>query len=143
MTKQSYGRMQIYRKAHELDVYIESCVVNFRRSTKYTVGEELRQMFFNFLDKIAELNDHPVCERSAYCGSIRKALGRINRKMAVCLDLHCFKSPKQWYHAAEMLHDISIQLTKLENYFERKKAESVQVQHRTDTSKTAASAEGL
>ena len=120
----SYKKLPIYRKAYELASYIEQCSCNFSRQYKYTSGTELRLMARKLLRKIARINRIKPESKPEYCKQLLSIVDDLEIELTLCLDLKVFKSQKSWYHAAELLHDISSQCSKLENYFEGKKQNS-------------------
>lgn len=119
-----YKKLPVYRKCYELTQYVEQCVAGFNKKYKYTIGSELRMLLYKLLRFMSKLNRQPAQHRAAYLQVADGMLDDVEIQMTLCLDLKVFKSQKSWYHAAEMLYDIRLQITKLENYFEGKKQSS-------------------
>ena len=120
----SYKKLPIYRKAFEFTLYVEQCSSNFNRKYKYTSGTELRLMARKLLRKISRINRIKPEAKLEYCKQLLSIADDLEIELALCLDLKVFQSQRSWYHAAELLYDISSQCTKLENYFEGKKQNS-------------------
>ncbi|HOB72548.1 MAG TPA: four helix bundle protein [bacterium] len=120
----NYDNMKMYRSAFSLMLYIEEEVAKFPRYHKYSIGSEIRKMIFEIVTMLAGFNENQCDKKVEIMKQILKEIEKLKIKLALSREIKAFKSYNTWFHAAEMLYEISAQGEKLKKYFEKKKPES-------------------
>lgn len=102
-----YEKLNVYKKALDLTVYIEKVVRNFDRYHKYASGLELRNLSRRILVLVAKANTKEA--RKSCLEDALTLLEELKILIRVCNEIKAFRSAKYSENATKILIEVSRQ----------------------------------
>jgi len=85
-----YEHLPIYKKAFDLNLYIENAVRHFSRYHKYTLGTELRDYARNVAKLIVRANNSP--DKIEILSELRELLEQMKLTIRLCKEVKAFRA---------------------------------------------------
>jgi len=102
-----YEHLPIYKKAFDLNLYVEKAVRNFSRYHKYTLGTELRNSVREVIKLIVRANSHK--NKWPILIELRELLEQIKLTIRLCKEVKAFNNFNSFNVAINQVIDISRQ----------------------------------
>lgn len=102
-----YEHLPIYKKAFDLNVYLEKTVRHFSRYHKYTLGTELRETAREIVGLVVRANSQRA--RLETLLQLREQLEKIKLTLRLCKEMKAFNSFNSFQVAINTVIDISRQ----------------------------------
>ncbi len=91
-----YEHLPIYKKAFDLNLYIENAVRHFSRYHKYTLGTELREYARNVVKLIVRANN--TRDKLKTLSELRELLEQMKLTIRLCKEVRAFNN----FHSFEV-----------------------------------------